>query len=251
MSFPVIATLMAVALLLVVLGIRRLIQKRRAVNTPELPASDPTEKDTTGTVPAAQRVTVAQAAAERDTKTTPIPQPTNKMPGRHAGHDTVTTPARGVSTTHTPANVSTTQVLPVISPAQTSVTQPGGTPEQGAPDPGQGASAPEQESGIVHSPDARDRLLAVLLDNPTQAVEAMMELDSVHAHLDRLTQTIEAIRRERGVLGGVLTRLTDTGLRPQQLAKLTELPLPEVHELLRSTQQSHDASTTSAPSPRR
>jgi hypothetical protein len=77
--------------------------------------------------------------------------------------------------------------------------------------------------------DARDRLLAVLLDDPARAVGATVELDACRAQLARLS---DALAHERGVLREVLARLAATGLGAEQLARLAELPVPEVRALL-------------------
>ena len=77
--------------------------------------------------------------------------------------------------------------------------------------------------------DARDRLLAVLLDDPARAVGATVELEAHLAQLDRLSA---AVRHEREMLGSVLRRLADAGLRPDQLARLADLPADDVRELL-------------------
>ena len=77
--------------------------------------------------------------------------------------------------------------------------------------------------------DARDRLLAVLLDDPARAVGATVELEAHLAQLDRLSA---AVRHEREMLGSVLRRLADAGLRPDQLARLADLPVDDVRELL-------------------
>jgi hypothetical protein len=77
--------------------------------------------------------------------------------------------------------------------------------------------------------DARDRLLAVLLDDPERAVGATVELEGCLRELDRLT---DAVRTGRAALRDVLHRLAATGLRPDQLARLARLPQAEVQELL-------------------
>ncbi|MFC5231922.1 hypothetical protein [Pseudonocardia zijingensis] len=77
--------------------------------------------------------------------------------------------------------------------------------------------------------DARDRLLAVLLDDPERAVGATVELESCLRELDRLS---DAVRTGRTALRDVLQRLVSAGLSPEQLARLARLPQPEVDELL-------------------
>jgi hypothetical protein len=78
-------------------------------------------------------------------------------------------------------------------------------------------------------PDVRDRLLAVLLDDPERAVGATVELEACLRELGRLS---DAVRKERAVLPDVLHRLTAAGLRPEQLARLAAMPVTEVERLL-------------------
>jgi hypothetical protein len=78
--------------------------------------------------------------------------------------------------------------------------------------------------------DARDRLLAVLLDDPLRAVGAAVDLQDCQERIDRLTATLGD---ERGRLGDVLGRLACSGLRADQLARLSGLSDVEVAELLR------------------
>jgi hypothetical protein len=78
--------------------------------------------------------------------------------------------------------------------------------------------------------DARDRLLAVLLDDPLRAVGAAVDLQECRERLDRLTASL---KDEHGRLGDVLGRLACSGLRPDQLARLSGLSDVEVAELLR------------------
>ncbi len=77
--------------------------------------------------------------------------------------------------------------------------------------------------------DARDRLLAVLLDDPGHAVQAVRDLQTCERQLDRLSA---AVRHERAVLSGVLRRLSAVGLDRDQLTRLTGLPAPEISDLL-------------------
>jgi hypothetical protein len=79
------------------------------------------------------------------------------------------------------------------------------------------------------APDARDRLLAVLLDDPERAVGAADELENCLRELDRLS---DAVRAGRAGLRDVLHRLAAAGLRPDQLARLARLPEHDVRELL-------------------
>lgn len=78
--------------------------------------------------------------------------------------------------------------------------------------------------------DARDRLLAVLLDDPLRAVGAAVDLQDCQERIDRLAATVHD---ERSRLGDVLARLARSGLRPDQLARLSGLSDAEVAEFLR------------------
>lgn len=77
--------------------------------------------------------------------------------------------------------------------------------------------------------DARDRLLAVLLDDPVRTVGAAAALEASSAQLSRLTA---AVTHERDVLGVHLSRLAAAGLQPEQLAALAGLPAAEIRDLL-------------------
>jgi hypothetical protein len=94
-----------------------------------------------------------------------------------------------------------------------------------APRPGNDGVA-RQEGSVS---DARDRLLAVLLDDPEQAVGAAVELETCLHELDRLS---DAVRAGRAALRDVLHRLAAAGLRPEQLARLARMPQAEVEALL-------------------
>ncbi|TQM39200.1 hypothetical protein FB388_6458, partial [Pseudonocardia cypriaca] len=118
---------------------------------------------------------------------------------------------------------------------------PGAVAGAALPDVGWGAQAqPAPEPATAPAPrsdnddpgrqaDPRDRLLAVLLDDPDRAVGAMVELESCLSELDRLS---DAVRAGRAALRDVLHRLAAAGLRPDQLARLAGLPPAEVQELL-------------------
>jgi hypothetical protein len=108
----------------------------------------------------------------------------------------------------------TAQAQPVPEPATAPATVPAPRSDNG--DPGRQA-------------DPRDRLLAVLLDDPDRAVGAMVELESCLSELDRLS---DAVRAGRAALRDVLHRLAAAGLRPDQLARLAGMPQAEVQELL-------------------
>lgn len=77
--------------------------------------------------------------------------------------------------------------------------------------------------------DARDRLLAVLLDDPVRAVGAVVELEACRRQLDRLT---DAVRHERATLADVLRRLSAAGLASDQLARLSGLSDDELRLLM-------------------
>ena len=78
--------------------------------------------------------------------------------------------------------------------------------------------------------DARDRLLAALLDDPLRAVGATVDLQDC---LERIDSLGGALRDERARLGEVLARLAGSGLRSDQLARLSGLSDADVDELLR------------------
>jgi hypothetical protein len=93
----------------------------------------------------------------------------------------------------------------------------------------------EPVATVASRVDVRDRLLAVLLDDPVRAVGAAVELETCRGQLERLS---EAVRHERKSLGDALTQLAGAGLRPDQLAKLAGLPVDDVQEMLKSDAQS-------------
>jgi hypothetical protein len=112
-------------------------------------------------------------------------------------------------------------------------TLPAAPPAQPDPEPA-AVPAPRPDNDGVARPDgspsdARDRLLAVLLDDPERAVGATVELEACLRELDRLA---DAARTGRAALRDVLHRLASAGLRPDQLAKLAGMPLAEVEALL-------------------
>ncbi|GAA2888892.1 hypothetical protein GCM10010472_54120 [Pseudonocardia halophobica] len=88
-----------------------------------------------------------------------------------------------------------------------------------------------QPNGVVdpRRGDARDRLLAVLLDDPARAVGATVELQSQQEELSRLA---EEMRTRRDELGAVVRRLAAAGLGPDQVAKLAGLDRAEVDRML-------------------
>jgi hypothetical protein len=113
-------------------------------------------------------------------------------------------------------------------PAATAV--PVSRPEHHKPahaDTAAGDGKARQPGGSVSA--ARDRLLAVLLDDPERAVGAVVELEDCLRELDRISDTM---RTERAVLHDALRHLAAAGLRPDQLARLAGMPLMEVEEQL-------------------
>lgn len=94
----------------------------------------------------------------------------------------------------------------------------------------------------VSSSELRDRLLAVLLADREEAVRA---LDELAACQQRLATLSESTAKEHAVLDGIVARLATTGLRPEQLARLTDLPVTEVQQRLART----PATTSCGPRP--
>lgn len=90
------------------------------------------------------------------------------------------------------------------------------------------ANAPSP--GTDRRGDARDRLLAALLDDPRGAVGAAVDLQDCQERMDRLAG---ALNDERGRLRDVMGRLARSGLRPDQLARLSGLSDDDVSDLLR------------------
>lgn len=101
------------------------------------------------------------------------------------------------------------------------------------------ARAAAEQAGRAVAPapdgDVRDRLLAVLLDDPACAVGATVELEACRDQLDRLS---DAVRHQRSALADVLDRLSGAGLAPEQLSRLSGLPIDDVHELLAGARSS-------------
>ncbi|GAA1234799.1 hypothetical protein [Pseudonocardia alaniniphila] len=88
------------------------------------------------------------------------------------------------------------------------------TPPQPPPPPAPSAPPALAQPSFARA-DARDRLLAVLLDDPARAVGAAAELEACRTQLQ-----------------DVLQRLAGSGLRPEQLARLAGLPVDEVRALV-------------------
>jgi hypothetical protein len=92
------------------------------------------------------------------------------------------------------------------------------------------APSPAPSTAPDRRRDARDRLLAVLLDDPLRAVGATVDLQDCQERMERLTG---ALNDERTRLCDVLGRLAHSGLRADQLARLSGLSDSEVAEILR------------------
>jgi hypothetical protein len=92
------------------------------------------------------------------------------------------------------------------------------------------ARAASPAPGADRRGEARDRLLAVLLDDPLRAVGAAVDLQDCQERMERLAN---ALNDERGRLRDVLGRLAHSGLRADQLARLSGLSDSDVNELLR------------------
>jgi hypothetical protein len=90
------------------------------------------------------------------------------------------------------------------------------------------AAAPTPETD--RRGEARDRLLAALLDDPRSAVGAVVELQDCQERMNRIKG---ALHEERGRLRDVLGRLARSGLRADQLARLSGLADSDVADLLR------------------
>lgn len=87
---------------------------------------------------------------------------------------------------------------------------------------------PQQPAAEAPDSAARDKLLAVLLEDPDRAVGATVELDRVRDQLDRL---VEAVRHEQDALAGLVDRLASAGLDDAQIARLAGIPAGEVATL--------------------
>ncbi len=126
--------------------------------------------------------------------------------------------------------VSTGSALPAtgwIAPAMPAATAQADPEPVAVPNPEHAGAT--QQGGSPS--DARDRLLAVLLDDPERAVGAAVELEACLVELGRLS---DSVRTGRAALRDVLHSLASAGLRPEQLARLAKLPQAEVEELLQA-----------------
>ncbi|QJY45358.1 hypothetical protein [Pseudonocardia broussonetiae] len=177
--------------------------------------SDPTERVGSGRTVAAA---VAQALAAREAQA-------------RSGGSTPSEPATGLRAP-APDTAARNGAAHPAAAARNGTAHPA-APEPPAPDQGSRDAAPPRETvtpDVAPSArgDARDRLLAVLLDDPVRAVGATVELDACRRQLARLT---DSVRHEREALRSVLARLADTGLGRDQLARLSGLSDAELRDL--------------------
>jgi hypothetical protein len=192
----------------------------------------------------------------------PRPTPDPQAPGAPAntppnGHDQVAEPDAAAEDTADPQK----QARHAAADAASADAAPQGPMGDVGPDPAGPTAIPHQSSiaagssrnvgnAVAHvlaaraaapSPvpdrrgDARDRLLSVLLDDPLRAVGATVDLQDCQERMDRLTG---ALNDERARLRDVLGRLAHSGLRADQLARLSGLSDSEVAELLRRNKRS-------------
>ncbi|MBW0090695.1 hypothetical protein I4I73_17865 [Pseudonocardia sp. KRD-184] len=176
--------------------------------------SDPTERVGSGRTVAAA---VAQALAAREAHA-------------RAGGSAPSEPSTGTTTpTPEPASRNGTAVNGAARPAPDAAASV--TPDHGVRADGPARPPETVTPDIAPSArgDARDRLLAVLLDDPVRAVGATVELDACRRQLARLT---DSVRHEREALRSVLARLAETGLGHDQLARLSGLSDAELRDLL-------------------
>lgn len=78
-------------------------------------------------------------------------------------------------------------------------------------------------------PDARDRLLSVLLTDPVTALGATTELDDTRARIDHLG---DVLRRRRADLATAVHRLHASGLTGEQIGQLAGMDGADVREIL-------------------
>jgi hypothetical protein len=142
-----------------------------------------TDQPATGEPPTAQPTSAAPAAAEQPDGASPMPVPTE------SGDVPASRPAAVPTGSDRAVAAAVAQALAVRAAAR--------------------------ETPTVPARDGRDRLLAVLLDDPDQAVAAAEELQAC-----------------RGQLGEVLARLAAAGLRADQLARLSGFSEDEVGAML-------------------
>lgn len=78
-------------------------------------------------------------------------------------------------------------------------------------------------------PDARDRLLSVLLTDPVTALGATTDLEHTRARIDQLG---DVLRRRRADLAAAVHRLHASGLTGEQIGQLAGLDRADVREIL-------------------
>lgn len=174
--------------------------------------SDPTDRVGSGRTVAAA---VAQALAAREAH------------ARAGGPAPVEQAAGPTASAPDPASRNGTAVNGSARPAADAAAPV--TPERGPDGPARPAETVTPDVAPSARGDARDRLLAVLLDDPVRAVGATVELEACRRQLARLT---DAVRHEREALRSVLAQLADTGLGRDQLARLSGLSDAELRDLL-------------------
>ena len=153
-------------------------------------------------------------------------QPRAELPAEHADPAGATSdPATGA--VNTPAHA-----WPVVRTAQGEDEAGSGQAVAAAVQQALAARARAAQGGQIADPrrgDARDKLLAVLLDDPVRAVGATVDLQSQQVELAKLAEAMKAQRQE---LGAVVRRLAAAGLSTEQVAKLADLDPGEVTEML-------------------
>jgi hypothetical protein len=266
LTADVLTALGAGAVVLVALVVLALVLRRkrsRSDDVPEPSAADWTGENANGDAQAPSQRTVAEVVAGREADTAALPVSPAALltrppvdgpePGRVPGADRPADPAATPAAQAPPVEAPATEpdAHPEAAVGRSTPEAPRPSTDHGGPGrtvavavaqafalraaagraPEQASDTPERAAAVPPAPrgDARDRLLAVLLDDPVRAVGAAMELEACRSQLDRLS---DAVRHERGVLGDVLNRLAGAGLRPEQLARLAGMPLGEVHAVL-------------------
>lgn len=227
-------------LLLAVVVVRGIVRRRARARAQARPTVADAVRDTAPAEPvpdggtAAVETAVGQASAvpgpgdgpadadpvvERDRADGPVDRGAAPADRVGSGRTVAAAVAQALAVREARARVAAADSAPVPeTPAGRAADDPDPTGVWSAPD------APPPGRG-----DARDRLLAVLLDDPVRAVGATVELEACRRQLDRLT---EAVQHERDVLGSVLARLAAAGLAPDQLARLSGLSDDELRGLL-------------------
>lgn len=104
-------------------------------------------------------------------------------------------------------------------------------PARPLPATGSATSEPEGPALVSGPPlrpeEAKDRLLAVLLEDPARVLGATVDLDACRARPEWRSDAAS-----RAGLRRVLEQLLGAGLRPDQLARLAGMPLDDVQEVL-------------------